>query len=75
MHCQELYDGEISAQTVNNTFSTLDKELERFRDKPIADTVEFLWLDGISQKVCALIKALFYGFLIPSFKDIRSLQL
>jgi transposase-like protein len=48
---KELYGQEISAQTVSNTFSQLDKELEKFTDKPIADTVEFLFLDGISQKV------------------------
>jgi transposase-like protein len=48
---KELYGKEISAQTVSNTFSQLDKELERFKDKAIADTVEFLFLDGISQKV------------------------
>jgi len=48
---KQLYGQEISAQTVSNTFSCLDKELERFKDQPIADTVEFLFLDGISQKV------------------------
>jgi len=48
---KELYGKEVSPQTVSNTFSALDKELERFKDKPIDDTVEFLFLDGISQKV------------------------
>jgi putative transposase len=48
---KELYGTEISAQTVSNTFQALDKELERFKDKPLDDTVEFLFLDGISQKV------------------------
>jgi len=48
---KELYGKEVSAQTVSNTFSHLDKELARFKDKPIDDTVEFLFLDGISQKV------------------------
>ena len=48
---KEIYGKEVSAQTVSNTFSQLDKELERFKDKPIDDTVEFLFLDGISQKV------------------------
>lgn len=48
---KELYGQEISAQTVSNTFSQLDKELEKFTDKPIADTVQFLFLDAISQKV------------------------
>ena len=45
---KELYGTEISAQTVSNTLSTLDRELARFKDKPIEDTVEFLFLDGIS---------------------------
>jgi len=48
---KEIYGKEVSAQTVSNTFSHVDKELERFKDKPIDDTVEFLFLDGISQKV------------------------
>ena len=48
---KQLYGQKVSAQTVSNTFSCLDKELERFKDKPIPDTVEFLFLDGISQKV------------------------
>lgn len=48
---KQLYGQQISAQTVSNTVGTLDKELERYKDKPIADTIEFLFLDGISQKV------------------------
>ena len=48
---KELWGKEISAQTVSNTLCSLDKELERFKDRPIEDTVEFLFLDGISQKV------------------------
>ena len=48
---KELYGKEVSAQTVSNTFSHLDKELEHFKNKPLDDTVEFLFLDGISQKV------------------------
>jgi putative transposase len=48
---KEIYGKEVSAQTVSNTFSHLDKELESFKNKPIDDTVEFLFLDGISQKV------------------------
>lgn len=31
--------------------SSLDEELSRFKDTPIEDTVEFLFLNGISQKV------------------------
>lgn len=48
---KELYGQEVSTQTVSSTLASLDKELERFKDKPIDDTVEFLFLDGISQKV------------------------
>jgi len=48
---KELYGQEVSAQTVSSTLTSLDKELERFKDRSIDDTVEFLFLDGISQKV------------------------
>jgi len=48
---KDLFGKEVSAQTVSNAFSSLDKELEHFKDKPISDTVQFLFLDGISQKV------------------------
>jgi transposase-like protein len=48
---KELYGQEVSPQTVSSTLASLDKEVERFKDKPIDDTVEFLFLDGISQKV------------------------
>jgi putative transposase len=48
---KELYGQEVSPQTVSSTLASLDKEVERFKDKVIDDTVEFLFLDGISQKV------------------------
>ena len=48
---RELYGKEVSAQTVSNAVASLDEEVARFKDKPIADTVQFLFLDGISQKV------------------------
>jgi transposase-like protein len=48
---RELFDKEVSAQTVSNSLACLDHELEGYRAKPIGDTVEFLFLDGISQKV------------------------
>jgi transposase-like protein len=48
---REIYGKEVSPQTVSATLSSLDEELSRFKDKPIEDTVEFLFLDGISQKV------------------------
>ena len=48
---KDLYGQQVSAQTVSSTLEYLDRELESFRDKPIRDTVEFLFLDGISQEV------------------------
>jgi len=48
---KELYGHQASAQTVSSTLACLDREDERFKDKAISDTVEFLFLDGISQKV------------------------
>jgi transposase-like protein len=48
---KELYGQQASAQTVSSTLACLDREVERFKDKAISDTVEFLFLDGISQKV------------------------
>lgn len=48
---RELFGQEVSAQTVSSTLACLDQELEQYRSKPLADTVEFLFLDGISQKV------------------------
>jgi len=48
---RELFGKEVSAQTVSNTLACLDQELEGYRTKPLGDTVEFLFLDGISQKV------------------------
>jgi transposase-like protein len=48
---EELWGKGASPRSVSNACKALDKEVERFRDKPLADTVEFLFLDGISQKV------------------------
>jgi putative transposase len=48
---EELYGRGVSAQTVSNTLAVLDKEVAHFKDKPIGDTVQFLFLDGISNKV------------------------
>jgi transposase-like protein len=39
---KQLYGQQIGAQTVSNTLGALDKELERYKDKPIADTVKSL---------------------------------
>lgn len=48
---EQLYGRGVSAQTVSNTLAVLDREVARFKDKAIEDTVEFLFLDGISNKV------------------------
>jgi transposase-like protein len=48
---RELFGQEVSAQTVSNSLASLDQELEGYRTKPLAETVEFLFLDGISSKV------------------------
>ncbi|MEJ2093246.1 MAG: IS256 family transposase [Syntrophobacterales bacterium] len=48
---RELFGQEVSAQTVSNTLACMDQEWDGYRSKPLGDTVEFLFLDGISQKV------------------------
>jgi len=48
---RELFGEEVSAQTVSNALASLDQELAGYRTKPLTDTVEFLFLDGISSKV------------------------
>jgi putative transposase len=48
---RDLFGQEVSAQTVSNALASLDQELAGYRTKPLTDTVEFLFLDGISSKV------------------------
>ena len=48
---RDLFGKEVSAQTVSNALASLDQELAGYRTKPLTDTVEFLFLDGISSKV------------------------
>jgi len=48
---EELYGKRISRQTVSETQKVLDEEVEKYKTKPIEDTIEFLFLDGITQKV------------------------
>ncbi|PYU30393.1 MAG: hypothetical protein DMG31_13915 [Acidobacteria bacterium] len=46
------YGGRVSATTISKTTTHLAEELERYRTIPIADEeVEFLFLDGISERV------------------------
>jgi hypothetical protein len=42
---------EISPQKVSNALLSLDMEQSLFKGKPIDDTVEFPFLEGISKKV------------------------
>jgi transposase-like protein len=48
---RKLFGKEVSAQAVSSTLACLDQELEKYRSRPLVDTMEFLFLDGISQKV------------------------
>ena len=48
---KEIYGKEISPQTASSTLTFLDEELVKFKERSIGDTVEFLFLDGISKKV------------------------
>jgi putative transposase len=48
---EELFGRGVSATTVSRTTGYLDEELKRYRTKPLADDFDFLFLDGITQKV------------------------
>jgi putative transposase len=47
----EIYGRPISAQTVSKAVETLNTELEQYRTEPLTDDYEFLFLDGIHDKV------------------------
>lgn len=48
---KELFGQEVSATTVSRATAYLDGELERYQTQPLTDDVQFLFLDGITQKV------------------------
>ena len=48
---EELFGRGVSATTVSRTTGYLDEELKRYRTKSLADDFDFLFLDGITQKV------------------------
>ena len=48
---KELFGRSISAQTVSKATESLDKELEQYRSAELDDDYEFLFLDGIHDKV------------------------
>jgi len=41
----------VSAQTVSKTTAFLEEELRHYQERELTDDVEFLFLDGISEKV------------------------
>jgi len=46
-----LLGRKASARTVSNSLACLNQEIEQYRSKPLTDTVEFLFLNGISKKI------------------------
>lgn len=48
---EELYGKRVSRQVVSDAQKALDEEVGKYKTKPIEDTVKFLFLDGITQKV------------------------
>ncbi len=48
---KELYGKEVSHSTISKASCVLDGELLQYQSKPIEDTVEYLFLDGIKEKV------------------------
>jgi len=48
---KELYGKEVSHSAISKASYILDTELLQYQTKPLGDTVEYLFLDGISQKV------------------------
>ncbi len=48
---QELFGQEISPQTVSQATRALEAELERYRKTPLGDDYQFLFLDGIFDRV------------------------
>ena len=77
---EELYGKRISRQTVSETQKVLDEEVEKYKTKPIEDTVEFLFLDGIVQKVREIgienkVMLCAYGIYKDGRKEILSFEL
>jgi len=48
---QDLFGVPVSATTVSKTAAVLDEDLKRYQTRSLEDDVEFLFLDGIAQKV------------------------
>jgi putative transposase len=48
---EQLTGRPVSAQTVSRIMQKTDQELEQYRTKPIEDTYDYLFLDGIYDKI------------------------
>lgn len=48
---KDIFGIPVSAQTVSKTTAFLEEELRHYQERELTDDVEFLFLDGISEKV------------------------
>jgi len=48
---RDLFGRPVSAQTVSKCTAYLEKELRHYQQRPLTDDVEFLFLDGITERV------------------------
>jgi transposase-like protein len=48
---ESLLGTPVSAQTVSRVARSLDHEVERFHDAPLADDLQYLFLDGVSMRL------------------------
>ncbi|RLC08193.1 MAG: hypothetical protein DRH43_10485 [Deltaproteobacteria bacterium] len=48
---KDLFGRPVSAQTVSNCTAYLEDELKYYQERPLTDDVEFLFLDGITERV------------------------
>ena len=49
--CKDIFGIPVSAQTASKTTAFLEEELKYYQERELTDDVEFLFLDGISEKV------------------------
>jgi len=48
---KDLFGRPVSAQTVSKCTAYLEDELKQYQERPLTDDVEFLFLDGITERV------------------------
>jgi putative transposase len=48
---ESLLGTPVSAQTVSRVARSLDREVERFHEAPLADDLQYLFLDGVSMRL------------------------